>query len=142
MSPQPTSDAPPVPLRESHHRPSTAVHDERPEKAGEYELHAPSPLGTDLIATLVLSPDDIWQLANVDGESESGGTNHLEAGVHARMHSFGQRVTDFVRAARDSDDLLIAIDIVLAEDCYLRSSTTEEAPASKRPVDTTRIFVA
>lgn len=142
MSPQPAPEPPHLPRCDSRQRPSEAVHRERPEVAGEYEFHAPSALGTDLIATLVLSTDDIWQLANVDGAFESGGTNHVEDEVHARMHSFGQRVTDFVREARDSDDLLIAIDIVLAEDCYLRPTTTGKVLASEHPVDTTRIAVA
>ncbi len=102
---------------------------ERPNSPGVYDLYTPADEGAYWAARLALSTDGAWKVddpalvassktgANGDGHADDAST------------SFKDCVRDLVRESRDSDDLLIALDILLGEDCHLRPAIYPSVPA-------------
>jgi hypothetical protein len=100
----------------------------RPDAPGLYDLYTSPDEGAYWAARLALSTDGAWKI------DEPALTPPFKTGASGDTHpddartGFRDRVRDLVRESRDSDDLLIALDILLGDDCYLRPATPHPVP--------------
>lgn len=97
----------------------------RPTTPGAYNLYTPVAEGQDLVARLTLSSDGIWQIERGLRTPNYSAMSSGEADAYQREAVFAHRVWDIVRESRDSDDLLVALDILLSDGCFLRKTLAD-----------------
>lgn len=100
----------------------------RPDSPGVYDLYTPVDEGAYWAARLALATDGSWRIDDTTPAPRSETGANRESPVGEASTSFKERVIDLVHESRDSDDLLIALNILLEDDCSLRPATLRRVP--------------